>query len=341
MAKTPKRKLNKDLHHAAEDGEVDTVRSLLAEGADPNSPGFLGATVLWSALFFLLEHPSRPDAYALTLEMVQLLLDAGADPAMPAAIHAVASAAEQDNPTILQVLLDHGASGYEQAMPLKKKDIAKLGLEDEFVPDDVELIAPMESAISHNRLGALRCLLDKGVDPNHGILIQGKPGLRRYPLWHAIEKKAGAELVALLLERGAKTEQADAKPVTAFWYAYDRNRPDLVDLMRGRAQPLRGQLGFLFAKDEEAAAYLQRCGLTAGVAVHNVGRGMAADVAGILVGDVVVGAGGRVIASDQDLLDVLNGVTAFSRLELVVQRGAEKLQLDVELLPVSHFVARY
>ena len=56
-----------DLHHAALRGDIDEVRALLAQGADPNAFEEFGSTPL---------HFAADDGH---IEIVRLLLEAGAD----------------------------------------------------------------------------------------------------------------------------------------------------------------------------------------------------------------------------------------------------------------------
>lgn len=64
---------------AAHYGKTDTVRLLLARGADPNLPDRHGNGPLWHATREASQQP-RPGTAPFDLQVVAMLLDAGADP---------------------------------------------------------------------------------------------------------------------------------------------------------------------------------------------------------------------------------------------------------------------
>ena len=92
----------------------------------------------------------------------------------------------------------------------------------------------------------------------------------------------------------------------------------------------RPRLGVALAPPRAARQLRGAVGLDErdGLLVRAVQEGSPADAAGIRRGDLLVGAGGRSLASVDDLLDALEGADA---VEIVVVRGAEELTLPVKL----------
>lgn len=66
------------LHHAAEAGDVDATQRLLADGTDPDVADTSGFTPLHAAVNGAARYQRQP--VATTADVVELLLDAGADP---------------------------------------------------------------------------------------------------------------------------------------------------------------------------------------------------------------------------------------------------------------------
>jgi S1-C subfamily serine protease len=66
-----------------------------------------------------------------------------------------------------------------------------------------------------------------------------------------------------------------------------------------------------------------------GVLVVMVESDSPADRAGLLVGDVIISAGGRSVAEPQDIAELLGGERVGSDLELEIVRGGERRALKV------------
>src|SRR5262245_13778568 len=120
------------LHCAAQDGDLETVRALVASGADVNAFDDLGMTPLHyaakneqlSIAQFLLQHgahvnahheptvgntPLREIAGNCSLHMAQLLVEAGADPTIPGwmqitALHSASQRKRGDGPKVYELL---------------------------------------------------------------------------------------------------------------------------------------------------------------------------------------------------------------------------------------------
>jgi len=101
-------------------------------------------------------------------------------------------------------------------------------------------------------------------------------------------------------------------------------------LIRGE-EPRRLLLGVGIARPEVAAKLRASVGLPdrAGLLVRSVAGDSPAERAGIAVGDLLTAAGGRDLASVDDLHDALDAARAENRLELHVVRGADELDVTV------------
>lgn len=111
-----------------------------------------------------------------------------------------------------------------------------------------------------------------------------------------------------------------------------RSRVDA--LARGEA-PTRRHLGVALAPPHLARRLRAAVGLPPrdGVLVREVADGSPAASAGLLRGDLVVEAGGRPVASIDDLLSAVDGVTADGVLPLKVVRATDEIDITV------HFAA--
>jgi ankyrin repeat protein len=94
------------LMRAAREGDLDDMRSLLDAGADPMDRDMRNG---WTALFHAI-HTRQVDA-------VRLLLDRGVSPNRPARLLTpLAMAAADRDPTIVQLLLAHGADVHARGL---------------------------------------------------------------------------------------------------------------------------------------------------------------------------------------------------------------------------------
>jgi ankyrin repeat protein len=203
------------LYAACKANKPDTVRILLAHGADPNMLGPelpIVQAVRYSACLELLLK-ARVDLSKRTgimelatvvnnIESVKLLLDAGVDPNEKSNAHSPLTTAIRDNRSeIFKLLLLRGADPNVkgQEMPLlmaslfNKPDYLKLLLENG--ADLKKCSGVMEKTVAKNSIECVTILLDAGVDPNE------KSGVHS-PLTTAIRENH-PEISALLLSRGA------------------------------------------------------------------------------------------------------------------------------------------
>ena len=182
---------------AVDQGDVETLRRLLQQGADPNETDAHGSPPpLWVAVV------------VGNLEMVMLLLDAGADPDKPGpdGTSPALIAAELGNPEILAAVSEAGGSaivtgGYEvdtlvEALGQRNSEMLRVILEGGADPNiripsstyvdrdadgvrDLWLVPILYEAVKGEQPRAVQTLLDAGADPNTtGIvyLLEQDPG---------------------------------------------------------------------------------------------------------------------------------------------------------------------
>jgi len=170
------------LECAIASGNEDIVRLLLAHGADTHFKGRIGMTPLALA------------ADRDNVEMLQVFLDAGADPAAdPEAISRAAGLIEPDS---LRLLLDAGGN-----------------------PDD-----GIHAAIRNLRLRNVEMLLEYGADPNAQNYRNNMTPLMisRHP-----------SIIEVLLAAGADASIRDINGLTALDHAIRMKREDLITALGG------------------------------------------------------------------------------------------------------------
>jgi Ankyrin repeats (3 copies) len=185
-------------------GLREVAELLMDAGASPDTsvgrvPEFGHCSALYAAAG-LANHP----------ELAELLLKRGADPDTPAALYHTAFLRDH---RCLRLLLDHGARA-----------------------EGAEALA---AAISVDDAKAVRLLLDAGVDaaaplPAEALGESYAPEPPIGAVRAAVEFQCGAELVGLLLERGADPDARGQDGRSAYRLAVRQGRTDVVDLLRSR-----------------------------------------------------------------------------------------------------------
>ncbi|MEP7081397.1 MAG: trypsin-like peptidase domain-containing protein [Chloroflexota bacterium] len=107
-------------------------------------------------------------------------------------------------------------------------------------------------------------------------------------------------------------------------------RDRVAALGRGES-PERRQLGIGLAPSHVARRLRRAVGLPErdGLLVREVEEGSPADRAGLAEGDLIVAAGGRDVASADDLFDVLGAAVGNATLDVTVLRGADERSVKV------------
>ncbi len=176
---------------------LETVKVLLARGADPNA-GFLwrGLVPPFTALTGAFGGgESRQPWSSDRLGMARLLLEAGADPNDGQALYNNGIGGQNhDNPSHLQLLREYGL-GTEVNGPWYRS----LGRQ---LRDPAELLYDeLEAAAKRNRPEIMRFLLDEvGLDPTRAI------GRSQQPPARVAATEGHGEILALLAERGVSIE---------------------------------------------------------------------------------------------------------------------------------------
>jgi palmitoyltransferase len=190
---------NDELVRAANAGDLETVKRLIEDGADPNSVDQHGMGPL------LNFHP----------EVTRYLLEHGADPDL------------QRNENIAPVLV--GVCGNFECLRLMVKAGANVNLASEHNGETA-----LHDVAGGNDTRAVRLLLDHGANPN----ALTKPGMKTYGLWrdarvrgetplHRAAAWGSSEVIQLLLDAGADPTMRDANKDTplswASWYHRDKS----------------------------------------------------------------------------------------------------------------------
>lgn len=182
------------LKDAVKRGDADAVRTLLRAGVDVNTADPDGTTALhWAAL-------------AENLEITNLLLTAGAQPAAPSRykITPLALAAEAGNAAIVDRLLEAGV------------DPNSTSEEDQ---------TALMSAALNGKPEAIRALLRKGAKPNAAEGFKGQTAL----MFAAGEGNTAA--AELLLEFGADQKLKSKAGYTALLFAVRNNKLDTAKFL--------------------------------------------------------------------------------------------------------------
>lgn len=176
------------IQFAIELGDVEKVKELLEHGADPNALKHVGGSLVTLAI------RNRHE------EIARLLLKFDADPNVGKPLIA---AVHQNNPDMMQTLLDHGANPD--------------GLENQYP-------SPLVQAIALSRLEAVEALLEANANVNV-MLPNG------ITLLHFAVQIGDASIVAVMLAHGALPDAVTLSGESVMSWAVRVNRIDLVSLL--------------------------------------------------------------------------------------------------------------
>jgi ankyrin repeat protein len=216
------------LHAAIRAGDLKEVTRLLAAGADPNSLDPLGGTPLLTA------------CWLGQTSIVSLLLAHGAN---VNAVHreAAASALEyavlKGRPDIVELLLAAGANvgtryrGGQTVLHLAAAR-ASVPVLNQLLSAKADLAAtddlgnmPLDEAVLHGRVEAVRSLLDHGASLNHVHPADGRGAL------HEACVRGYADIAELLISKGADPGMRDRSGQTPLDVALAYKNPGVVALL--------------------------------------------------------------------------------------------------------------
>lgn len=241
------------LHDAAEHGGPEAVSVLLARGAPAHVKGSV----------------DQPLHRAAAKEVVELLLDAGADIEAPGDFGAtpLLRAAGHPNPAVAHTLLARGAdpaatddAGASALHEVVTAESAALLLEhlDEVDRPDASGYTPLCAAVQRGLPDVVDVLLAHGADPDQRLSFGGEP------LLHLAASAGDPAMVRVLLAHGAHPECADRSGNIALHWAADAATGELL-LKAGHptdvhARNASGQTPLHRACDTALIALLLRAG---------------------------------------------------------------------------------
>lgn len=250
------------IYTAARDGDLSTVQTLVAQGADVNAVNENGSTALHFAadkgrtevVRFLLDHgasvnvksksgstPLLLAARSGSLETVRLLLDRGAEVNVETGAgqghinwSPLSTVAESGSLEIVRLLLSRGADpNLPNGAPLglaatkKHRDIVRLLLEHGASAGKEHALRLMAL---HGDVETVRLLLDHGADVNDPTVTNGWTALKEAAWGEDVGKQL--RVIQLLLERGADPTVIDDQGWTAAQWAEHRGKPALAKVLR-------------------------------------------------------------------------------------------------------------
>lgn len=193
---------NDELVRAANAGNLETVRRLIEDGADPNS----------------VDRHGMGPLLTFDPEVTRYLLEQGADPNV------------QRNENIAPVLV--GVSGSVECMRLMLEAGADVNRASEHNGETA-----LHAAAGSTNAEAVRLLLGHGANPN----ARTKPGMKTYALWrdarvrgetplHRAAAWGSSEVIQLLLNAGADPTIRDANKDTPLsWASWHRRDKSVID----------------------------------------------------------------------------------------------------------------
>ena len=224
-----------DLHDAAQAGDVETVKTLLASGAEIDETDYLTGTALHIAV------GQGHDG------IVKVLIDHGADLDAKSELNgarALHMAADFDERAIIGLLLDHGADiearDGELRTPLHRaaeaglNGVVELLLDHGAEIDDREGnfgATPLQQAADNGHLETVELLLDRGADIN-AIDNRGFSALSCASQPQSFGNVGGGKLIEYLVAHGADLDVKNAHGQTPLEYAETRGWGEIAEVLQ-------------------------------------------------------------------------------------------------------------
>lgn len=250
---------------AVERGDVDTIETLIALGADAGERDRHGNTPLLLAAKSRFTHVRSESMDDVRLEMVNALLEHGVDVNAQnlngqTALHeAVASYnGEQGSDRLLSILLDHGANpnlkdrwghtpltsaasrDYQPVVAMLLDAGATIGFYDAIYMGDVERVRarieeghPIHGPFGPANQSALMIAASESEFEIVELLLDAGANPNAKDAWNrtALMTAADSSIAALLLERGANHRFRDNGGLTAMHYAARTGTPEQLEVL--------------------------------------------------------------------------------------------------------------
>ena len=224
----PKADQGKTLYEAAADGDIERVKSFLAEDAKINTTNEWGWTPLYVAVA-----TGKSD-------VVEILLANGADPntGSEKGKTALQLAMGNDQKDIVRLLISHGAdihtpgrNGYTPLHTTAERgdlNLVELLLEkgaDVNVNAKTQIGTPLHRAADKGHADVVKLLLAKGADINSRNITNGIP-------LHMATARGHKHIVALLIEHGADVNAENDGAMTPLGFADRDDSTEIAELLR-------------------------------------------------------------------------------------------------------------
>ena len=223
----PKAKPDESLHRAAEAGDIEQVKKLIAQGVDLN------------ALDALLNTPLCRAVDSGRMEAVQLLVEAGAD-VNAGSWSPLFTAVDKDNVAIAEYLIAHGADKHgddywtvlmeafsESSVELVRLLIDK-GADVHFKSVELGGWTALHSAVVKGYKDIAELLIQKGADVNAGTWT---------PL-HTAAKSRRRDMAELLIQKGADVNAKDQRGQTPLYTAIRQKDLGMTKLLISKGADL-------------------------------------------------------------------------------------------------------
>lgn len=205
--------LNKQLFKAVEEDRIADITMLIRQGAEINASDMLGQSLLMYACMYRNK------------DIVRLLIDCGADVNQ----RDITGATPLIKTIMIQSIKDLG----DERKLDTEVDIIKYLLDagaDIHARDNYGGNAVLH-ACSVNKGKILKCLLEKGADPNSRLKPVKINNYNDYTALMAACTAGYKEIVEILINAGADVNVIDSIDNTALWIAALNERPDIVQLL--------------------------------------------------------------------------------------------------------------
>lgn len=230
------------LHYAARFGKVELARALIERDADPKALNQSGQSPLYHAVTSLDEE---------NLELVQLLLDAGAVPNQKdkKGETPLSRAMKHERNTIVQLLLERGATmEVENASEAFRAAVRRdqLAVVESLLQSDVKLNEPLDDgrtplhvAVGYRKFAITEYLIEQKADVN--AVTQDDNG--RSVLQAAVGTSGSPAIVSVLLEAGADPSFMDKHGTSVLHTAAGSGGAEVISVLAKAGADIEARAG--------------------------------------------------------------------------------------------------